>query len=199
MVLFDEIEKANDELHNVLLQVMEDGILTDGQGRRTDFRNTVIVMTSNIGAHRLAASVPSLGFAGGSPEECRREEVMAELKKHFRPEFLNRLDEVVLFHRLEQPHLEQIAARVLTGLESRLAALGVELKAPAAAVKLLAGEGSCREQGARPIRRAVRRRVEEPAASLLLERRLAAGDALCLSVEGEGLVLRPEHGGGESV
>ena len=193
VVLFDEIEKAHDELHNILLQVMEDGVLTDSQGRRADFRNTVVVMTSNIGAQRMVSHAPPLGFAGGSAEERRREEVMAELKKHFRPEFLNRLDEVVLFHRLEQGHLEQIAGRMLGGLEERLSALGVELDAPREAVALLAHAGSEREQGARPIRRAVRRRVEEPAASLLLEQQLGAGDTLCLAVEEERLVLRAEH------
>ena len=118
---------------------------------------------------------------------------MAELKRHFRPEFLNRLDEVVMFHRLEENHLEQIAGRMLTGLESRLSALGVELEAPREAVALLANTGEEREQGARPIRRAVRRRVEEPAASLLLEQRLGPGDTLCLAVEEAELVLRPEH------
>ena len=193
VVLFDEIEKANDELHNILLQVMEDGVLTDSQGRRADFRNTVIVMTSNIGAQRMASQAPPLGFAGGSADDRRREEVMAELKKHFRPEFLNRLDEVVLFHRLERDHLEQIAGRMLGGLEERLSALGVELNAPPEAVALLAHAGEGKEQGARPIRRAVRRRVEEPAAGLLLERRLEAGDTLCLGVEEERLVLRAEH------
>ena len=194
VVLFDEIEKAHDELHNILLQVMEDGVLTDSQGRRADFRNTIIVMTSNIGARQMVTHAPPLGFAGVSGEEYRREEVMAELKRHFRPEFLNRLDEVVMFHRLEETHLEQIAGRMLTGLESRLSALGVELEAPREAVALLARAEEEREQGARPIRRAVRRRVEEPAASLLLEQRLGAGDTLCLAVEEAELVLRPEHG-----
>ena len=193
VVLFDEIEKAHDELHNILLQVMEDGVLTDSRGRRADFRNTVIVMTSNIGARQMVTHAPPLGFAGMSGEEYRREEILAELKRHFRPEFLNRLDEVVMFHRLEGDHLEQIAGRMLTGLESRLSALGVELDAPPEAVALLARTEEEREQGARPIRRAVRRRVEEPAASLLLERQLGPGDTLCLAVEEAELILRPEH------
>ena len=199
VVLFDEIEKAHDELHNVLLQVMEDGVLTDGQGRRTDFRNTVIVMTSNIGARQMVTQAPTLGFAGGSREDRRREEVMTELKKQFRPEFLNRLDEVVLFHRLEEAHLEQIAGRLLTGLEGRLSSLGVGLDVPGEAVALLARAGGSREQGARPIRREVRRKVEEPAAGLLLEQRLRAGDTLCLAVEEEKLILRPEHRNAELV
>ena len=167
-------------------------MLTDSQGRRADFRNTVVVMTSNIGARRMVNSAPPMGFAGGSREDRCREEVMQELKRHFQPEFLNRLDEVVLFHRLERTDLEQIAGRMLSGLEGRLSALGVGLNAPREAVAFLAETSGEREQGARPIRRAVRRQVEEPAAALLLSDRLGAGDTLCLAVEEEKLVLRPE-------
>ena len=192
VVLFDEIEKAHADLHNILLQVMEDGVLTDGQGRRADFRNTVIVMTSNIGARKLVSHAPPMGFAGGSREECRREEILAELKKRFPPEFLNRLDETVIFHPLASGDLEQIAGRLLSGLRGRLSALGVELEAPREAVALLADTYGEREQGARPIRRAVRRRVEEPAAELLLSRQLVSGDTLCLAVEETELVLRAE-------
>jgi len=117
---------------------------------------------------------------------------MAELKGRFKPEFLNRLDEVILFDRLEKNDLERIADRMLVGVGSRLSALGVGLDAQKEAVALLADTGTEREQGARPIRRAVRRRVEEPAADLLLSERLAAGDTLCLAVEEQKLVLRPE-------
>ena len=192
VVLFDEIEKAHDELHNILLQVMEDGVLTDGLGRRADFRNTVIVLTSNVGARRLVSAAPPLGFAGGTREEHRRREVMEELKRRFRPEFLNRLDETVVFEPLEPADLECIARRMLGGLRGRLSALGVKLDAPEAAVALLADTGEEREQGARPIRRSVRRRVEEPAAGMILSGDLAAGDTLCLAVEEEGLALRPQ-------
>ncbi len=192
VVLFDEIEKAHDDLQNILLQVMEDGQLTDGQGRKADFRNTVVVMTSNIGARKIVSKSPPMGFAGGESDAKRREEVMAELKQRFKPEFLNRLDEVILFDRLERSDLEQIAGRLLGGVRGRLSALGVGLESEPGAVALLADTGAEREQGARPIRRAIRRRVEEPAADLLLSRRLAAGDTLCLAVEDEKLVLRPE-------
>ncbi len=192
VVLFDEIEKAHDDLQNILLQVMEDGQLTDSQGRKADFRNTVVVMTSNVGARRMVSKAPPMGFAGGESEAKRREEVMAELRRRFKPEFLNRLDEVILFDRLEQDDLEQIAGKLLGGVRGRLSALGVGLEAEHGAVAMLADTGSEREQGARPIRRAVRRRVEEPAADLLLSERVTAGDTLCLAVEGEKLVLRPE-------
>ncbi len=192
VVLFDEIEKAHDDLQNILLQVMEDGQLTDGQGRKADFRNTVVVMTSNVGARRMVSKAPPMGFAGGEPESERRKEVIAELRQRFKPEFLNRLDEVILFDRLEREDLERIADKLLGGVKGRLSALGVELEAERGAVALLADTGTEREQGARPIRRTVRRRVEEPAADLLLSRQVAAGDVLCLAVEDDHLVLRPE-------
>jgi len=192
VVLFDEIEKAHDDLQNILLQVMEDGQLTDGQGRKADFRNTVVVLTSNIGAEKLVSKSPPLGFAGGNSDEKRREAVMAELKGRFKPEFLNRLDEVILFDRLERRDLERIALRLLGNVRGRLSELGVDLDAKWEAVSLLADTGTEREQGARPIRRAVRRRVEEPAADLLLSEQLGAGDTLCLAVEREDIVLRAE-------
>ena len=192
VVLFDEIEKAHDDLQNILLQVMEDGQLTDGQGRKADFRNTVVVMTSNVGARKIVSKSPPLGFAGGSSSDRRREEVMAELKGRFKPEFLNRLDEVILFDRLERRDLERIALRMLGGVRERLSGLGVDLDARWEAVTLLADPGAETEQGARPIRRAVRRRVEEPAAELLLSEQLGAGDTLCLAVEREDIVLRTE-------
>ena len=194
VVLFDELEKAHSDLHNILLQVMEDGVLTDGLGRKTDFRNTVVVMTSNVGARHMVSHTPPMGFAGGDLDAYRTRAVMEELRRQFPPEFLNRLDEVVLFHRLDQPHLERIAGRLLGGLEGRLAALGVGLKADEKAVSLLASpmEERERDQGARPIRRSVRRRVEEPAAQMLLSRDLERGDVLCLGVEEEQLVLHRE-------
>ena len=190
VVLFDELEKASDELLNVLLQVMEDGVLTDGLGRRVDFRNTVLVMTSNVGARKLVSRSPGLGFAGASGDGQAREQVMEELKKRFSPEFLNRLDEIVLFDRLDLPQTEDIARRLLSGVAGRLHSLGVELDAPREAVALLAREGFDADSGARPVRRVIRSRVEEPAAQLLLSEQLHRGDTLCLAVEDERLVLR---------
>ncbi|MCI9309064.1 MAG: AAA domain-containing protein, partial [Oscillospiraceae bacterium] len=192
VVLFDELEKAHDDMQNILLQVMEDGQLTDGQGRKADFRNTVVVMTSNVGAQKLVSKSPPLGFAGGDGDGRRREAVLAELKGRFKPEFLNRLDEAILFDRLERRDLERIAMRMLGSVRGRLNELGVDLDARWEAVTLLADPGTEREQGARPIRRAVRRRVEEPAAELLLSEQLMAGDTLCLAVEREDIVLRAE-------
>lgn len=190
VVLFDELEKAHDELLNILLQVMEDGVLTDSMGRKVDFRNTVLVMTSNIGARHLVGRTP-LGFAGDGGENRRREAVMGELKGRFKPEFLNRLDEVIVFDRLSQGETEDIAGRLLAGVGERLRALGVQLDAEPEAVSLLARESYDGDYGARPLRRAIRSRVEDPAAELLLAARLSAGDTLCLAVEEEQLILRP--------
>jgi ATP-dependent Clp protease ATP-binding subunit ClpC len=191
VVLFDELEKAHDDLLNILLQVMEDGVLTDSLGRKVDFRNTVLVMTSNIGARKLVSRGPALGFAGDSGDENSRKEVMDELKKRFKPEFLNRLDDIILFDRLSQPETETIAGRLLGGVAGRLEGLGVALDAPYEAAALLARDSFDGDNGARPLRRAIRNRVEEPAAELLLSHRLCRGDTLCLAVEGEELVLRP--------
>ncbi len=193
VVLFDELEKAHDDLLNILLQVMEDGVLTDSVGRKVDFRNTVLVMTSNIGARKLVNRGPALGFAGESGEGKAKKEVMEELKKRFKPEFLNRLDEVILFERLSEPQTESVAERLLWGVAGRLRGLGVALDAPHEAVALLAREGRDGDNGARPIRRAIRSQVEEPAAELLLKRELREGDTLCLAVEDEKLVLRAQR------
>ena len=192
LVLFDELEKAHDDLLNILLQVMEDGVLTDGLGRKVDFRNTVLVMTSNIGARKLVHRGPAMGFAGDSGGGRVEKDILAELKKRFKPEFLNRLDEVILFDRLSQPETEDIAGRLLTAVAGRLGALGVGLSAPREAVALLARESFDGDNGARPLRRAIRSQVEEPAAELLLSHELNQGDTLCLAVEEEKLVLRPE-------
>lgn len=192
VVLFDEIEKAHEEMQNILLQVMEDGRLTDGQGRRADFCNTVIVLTSNIGARRLLSQAPPLGFAGGERETLRQEAVMEELRARFKPEFLNRLDDVIFFHRLEEDDLVSIAGRMLDSVRGRLSGLGVSLEASEEALRRLADPGKEREQGARPIRRAVRRYVEQPAADLLLRQAVGKGDTLCLAVAGDQLTLQPQ-------
>jgi ATP-dependent Clp protease ATP-binding subunit ClpC len=189
VVLFDEIEKAHGELHNILLQVMEDGVLTDSLGRKTDFCNTVIVMTSNVGARKLVSHAPPMGFAGGDRDEVRRGEIMAELKQHFRPEFLNRLDEVILFERLTEEENRAITKRMLSDLGKRLEGLGVALEAPDEAVEQLSREGYDDTNGVRPLRRTIRKKVEDPAAELILTGELKAGDTLCLCVEAGNLCL----------
>ena len=179
VVLLDELEKAHRDVWSVLLQVMEEGVLTDGMGRRTDFRNTVLVMTSNLGARRFGRS-QRLGFASGPAAEREQleREVIADARRTFAPEFFNRLDAALVFHPLEQGDLCRIARRLLDETGKRLAGQGVKLDVEEGALALLAREGGSREYGARPLRRAVARLVEDPAADLLLSGRMKKGDTL---------------------
>jgi ATP-dependent Clp protease ATP-binding subunit ClpB len=162
VLLLDEVEKAHPDVFNVLLQVLDDGRLTDGQGRTVDFKNTVIVMTSNIGSHLIQSMV-------GEPNEDVKEAVWGELKNHFRPEFLNRIDETVVFHSLDAKHIESIAKIQLQILESRLAKMDLHLEVSAAALAELAKVGFDPVFGARPLKRAVQQRIENPLSKLLLE------------------------------
>ncbi len=162
VLLLDEVEKAHPDVFNVLLQVLDDGRLTDGQGRTVDFKNTVIVMTSNIGSHLIQSMV-------GESNEDVKEAVWGELKNHFRPEFLNRIDETVVFHSLDAKHIESIAKIQLQILESRLAKMDLQLEVSAAALAELAKVGFDPVFGARPLKRAVQQRIENPLSKLLLE------------------------------
>ena len=162
VLLLDEVEKAHPDVFNVLLQVLDDGRLTDGQGRTVDFKNTVIVMTSNIGSHLIQSMV-------GEPREDIKDAVWGELKNHFRPEFLNRIDETVVFHSLDAKHIESIAKIQLQILEVRLAKMDLHLEVSAAAVAELAKVGFDPVFGARPLKRAVQQRIENPLSKLLLE------------------------------
>ena len=180
VVLFDEIEKAHHDLWGILLQILEDGVLTDSQGRKADFSNTVVVLTSNVGAARITAKGGRLGFAAASGETRSPEElkstVMDEVKKVFRPEFLNRLDEIIVFRQLDRLQITAIARRMLEDVRKRLGKLGVGLEASDAAVDALAAAGFDPAYGARPLRRAVRARLEDPLAALLLNGTLKSGD-----------------------
>ena len=162
VLLLDEVEKAPPDVFNVLLQVLDDGRLTDGQGRTVDFKNTVIVMTSNIGSHLIQSMV-------GEPREDIKDAVWGELKNHFRPEFLNRIDETVVFHSLDAKHIESIAKIQLQILEVRLAKMDLHLEVSTAAVAELAKVGFDPVFGARPLKRAVQQRIENPLSKLLLE------------------------------
>ena len=198
VVLFDEIEKAHEDVFNLLLQIMDDGRLTDSQGRTVDFRNTVIVMTSNIGARAITDRRTALGFSGldGTPERSYaeiREAVTAELKKTFRPEFLNRIDETIVFRRLSRAEIRSIAERMLLTVAERFKALGMTLSVPDQVVDFLAERGYDEKYGARPLRRAIRSMIEDKAAELMLTDSLGRGDTVQARIDGNELILT-KHG-----
>jgi ATP-dependent Clp protease ATP-binding subunit ClpB len=176
VLLLDEVEKAHPDVFNVLLQVLDDGRLTDGQGRTVDFKNTVIVMTSNIGSHLIQAMV-------GEPREDVKDAVWGELKNHFRPEFLNRIDETVVFHSLDAKHIESIAKIQLQILDARLAKMDLHLEVSTAAVAELAKVGFDPVFGARPLKRAVQQRIENPLSKLLLEGKFLPKSAIPVDVD----------------
>jgi len=176
VLLLDEVEKAHPDVFNVLLQVLDDGRLTDGQGRTVDFKNTVIVMTSNIGSHLIQAMV-------GEPYEDVKEAVWGELKNHFRPEFLNRIDETVVFHALDAQHIESIAGIQLKVLEARLAKMDLHLQVSPAALAELAKVGFDPVFGARPLKRAIQQRIENPLSKFLLEGRYPPKSAIPVDVD----------------
>ena len=191
VVLLDELEKAHHDIWSLLLQVMEEGVLTDAQGRKTDFRNAVLVMTSNLGAQRFAKG-KRLGFAAGG--EAEREEleraVLSDAGNTFAPEFLNRLDATLVFHPLSGETLNAITRQLLSETRKRLDKLGIAMAVEEEAVSLLAGKGSSREYGARPLRRAIANLVEDPAADLMLSGRLKKGDTLQVSAQGDEVTVR---------
>ena len=181
VVLFDEIEKAHQDVWSTLLQITEDGVLTDSQGRKADFSNAIVVLTSNVGAQRITAKSGKLGFSSSisgdtrSPEELNTL-VLDEVKRVFRPEFLNRLDEIIVFQQLERNQIAQIARRMLTETASHLERLGITLKVSDSAIDVLSAAGFDPVYGARPLRRAIRAQVEDHLAELLLDGTLKRGD-----------------------
>ncbi len=177
VLLLDEVEKAHPDVFNVLLQVLDDGRLTDGQGRTVDFKNTVIVMTSNLGSHLIMQMA-------GEPAEQVREAVWGEVKQHFRPEFLNRIDETVVFHALDAKNIEAIAKIQLKVLESRLEKMEMKLDVSPAALAEIAKVGFDPVFGARPLKRAIQQRIENPVAKLILEGRFGPKDVIPVDVEG---------------
>ena len=195
VILLDEVEKAHPDVFNILLQIMEDGRLTDGQGRVVDFKNTVIVMTSNAGAHTLKKQ-RSMGFGGSENSERTyenmKENIMGEVKNIFRPEFLNRVDEIIVFHALEQPEIDAIARLLLKQVCGRLSDRGIELDVEEDAVSLISRAGYDLQYGARPLRRAIQRMVEDALSEEILLGRIRLGDRVRVSAEGEKLQFTPE-------
>ena len=191
VVVLDEIEKAHADVWNLLLQVLEEGTLTDGQGRKVDFRSAVVVMTSNIGARAITGGAP-LGFGESRPDDRqRRQAVLGELKRTFRPELLNRIDEILVFRALDQGALTAIARRMLEETTRRAAALGVKLEITDESVEQLAREAADGANGARPLRRAIREKVEDVIACQVLEGEIASGGVLRLTAAAGGVEVIP--------
>ncbi|CAN5386745.1 hypothetical protein BH23ACT6_BH23ACT6_05420 [soil metagenome] len=189
VVLFDEIEKAHADIFNSLLQILEDGRLTDSQGRAVDFKNTVIIMTTNLGTRDIAKGV-SLGFSAGndprSGYERMKNKVIDELKQHFRPEFLNRVDDTIVFPQLTEPEIVQIVDMMVARLDERLKDKDMGIELTPAAKALLAKKGYDPVLGARPLRRAIQREIEDALSEKILFNELAAGQIVLIDTEGEG-------------
>ncbi len=187
VILFDEIEKAHPDVFNILLQILDDGILTDAQGRRVDFRNTVVIMTSNLGARQITEK-KSLGFSAAQEDaerdyEAIKSDVMGEVKRAFRPEFLNRVDELIVFHQLSQEHIQSIAGKMLGQLTNRLQENGITADFTEDAIKKIAQEGFDPVYGARPLRRAIQNKIEDAIAEEMLSGNIKDGDAVEISVQ----------------
>ena len=202
VVLFDEIEKAHPDVFNILLQILEDGILTDAQGRRVDFKNTIIIMTSNVGASGITEP-KRLGFTSVSEAAdaaAMKANVMGALRETFRPEFLNRIDEIVIFNKLTSEDIKKIASVMLSEVGHRIEGLGVHIRFDDKLVASLAKEGFDPVWGARPLRRAIQRRVEDSFAEAMLEGKVHAGDSVVAVLEDGGRIeYLPGSGDGEGV
>jgi ATP-dependent Clp protease ATP-binding subunit ClpC len=192
VVLFDEIEKAHPDVFNVLLQILEDGRLTDGQGHVVDFRNTVIIMTSNVGTAQIRQFYPVDTQAGQSAveKEQMRKTVLEEMRLYFRPEFLNRIDEIIIFEPLGREQIKQIVDLLVNELRKRLTERGIDLELTSEARDWLADEGFDSEFGARPLRRAIQRHVENPLSRELLQGGISDGDTVVIEKAEGGLVFR---------
>ncbi|MDR7318516.1 ATP-dependent Clp protease ATP-binding subunit [Brevibacillus nitrificans] len=192
VILLDEIEKAHPDVFNILLQVLDDGRLTDSKGRTVDFRNTVVIMTSNVGASMIKKNT-TLGFTTGDTErkyQDMKDKVMDELKKSFRPEFLNRIDEVIVFHSLEQEHIEQIVSLMTDELRKRLKEQSIDFHLTEDAKKVLAKEGFDPAYGARPLRRAIQRHIEDRLSEELLKGNISKGDTVNIDAVEDQLVVK---------
>lgn len=193
VVLLDEIEKAHPEVFNILLQVLEDGRLTDSKGRSVDFRNTLIIMTSNVGADQIKRN-STLGFTAvqdaGRDFAVMKDKVMGELKKSFRPEFLNRIDETIVFHSLGEEHIAQIVSLMSEELRKRLKEQEVDFSLTDSAKAFLAKEGYDPQYGARPLRRAIQKHIEDRLSEELLTGTITKGDTLVIDEQDGALVVK---------
>lgn len=200
VVLFDEIEKAHPDVFNILLQILEDGRLTDSQGRTVDFKNTVIIMTSNVGARLITDQQNGLGFAFDNPENKKektneeiREAVIGELKKLFRPEFLNRVDDIIVFNKLTQEEIKEIAGKLLENLKARLKAVDIDAEFTDQAVTEISNEGYDDTYSARPLRRAITSKIEDALSEKLLENEIKKGDHIVCDFKDGKFTFTPKE------
>lgn len=205
VILLDEVEKAHADFFNILLQVLDDGRLTDSQGRTVDFRNTVIIMTSNLGANALRKSPPELGFLAAKKSDSAsdasnevnfkeaKKSVMDAVKRHFRPEFLNRIDEMIVFHALTSNDLKQIVTILMDTVVKRLGDMGLSLEISPAAMDMLVKEGSDFSMGARPLKRAIQRLIEDPISDLILQGNAPEGATIKADVEDEHIIVKASN------
>ena len=205
VILLDEVEKAHADFFNILLQVLDDGRLTDSQGRTVDFRNTVIIMTSNLGANALRKSSPELGFLAAKKSDSAsdasnevnfkeaKKSVMDAVKRHFRPEFLNRIDEMIVFHALTSNDLKQIVTILMDTVVKRLGDMGLSLEISSAAMDMLVKEGSDFSMGARPLKRAIQRLIEDPISDLILQGNAPEGATIKADVEDEHIIVKASN------
>ena len=205
VILLDEVEKAHADFFNILLQVLDDGRLTDSQGRTVDFRNTVIIMTSNLGANALRKSSPELGFLAAKKSDSASDDsneinfkeakksVMDAVKRHFRPEFLNRIDEMIVFHALTSNDLKQIVTILMDTVVKRLGDMGLSLEISPAAMDMLVKEGSDFSMGARPLKRAIQRLIEDPISDLILQGNAPEGAIIKADVEDEHIIVKASN------
>ena len=205
VILLDEVEKAHADFFNILLQVLDDGRLTDSQGRTVDFRNTVIIMTSNLGAKALRKDSPELGFLAAKKADSNTEDisvvnfkeakksVMDSVKRHFRPEFLNRIDEMIVFHALTSNDLKQIVTILMDTVVKRLGDMGLSLEISSAAMDMLVKEGSDFSMGARPLKRAIQRLIEDPISDLILQGNAPEDATIKADVEDEHIIVKASN------
>ena len=191
VILFDEIEKAHPEVWNALLQILDDGRLTDGQGRVVDFRNTVLIMTSNLGTEYVSQS-GTLGFLGAQEEgdKANQEKISKALKGAFRPEFLNRIDEIILFSPLSKANMREIVALQMQDIQSRLSDHGLKVELTEDAINWLSKEGYDSAFGARPLKRALQKHVESPLSVSLLSGEFSRGDTVLVDIDDDEVVFK---------
>ena len=194
VVLFDEIEKAHPDVFNILLQILEDGILTDSQGRKVDFKNTIIIMTSNVGAKLITSQRGGLGFSGSqtgaSMDDSKiKENVLRELRDTFRPEFLNRVDDIIVFHALTKPDIDKIARKMLESLTKRAKEMDITIEFTDVLVEKIGEAGFDPVYGARPLRRAIQSKIEDKLSEEMLEGNIHAGNSYLCDYEQDKVIF----------